>query len=277
MNNATSTLAASLPPNLISESSVVADVAAWLRERGGRAHAPEVADFVLDAAAEFPPQLAASFIHELVTGDARFRLTEDHHLELAAPDDEARILAETDFVVVDVETTGAKTPECRITEIGAFRIRGGRIVAQFASLVNPDAWIPPFISGLTGITNEMVRAAPRFAELADEWLHFAHGAVLIAHNASFDIRFLNCEIARLYPARRMANPHLCTVALSRRILPTLASHRLDAVAAHFDINITDRHRATGDALATAHIFMRMLELLHAHDVRVLGDARKFRK
>jgi DNA polymerase III epsilon subunit family exonuclease len=276
MNNVT-TLAAELPLNLISESSVVADVAAWLRARGGRAHAPEVADFVLETTADFPPQIAASFIQELVTGDARFRLTDDHHLELAVADDEARILAETDFVVVDVETTGAKTPECRITEIGAFRIRRNRIVGEFASLVNPDAWIPPFISALTGITNEMVQSAPRFNEIADEWLRFAHGAVLVAHNASFDIRFLNCEIARIYPARRMANPHLCTVALSRRILPSLASHRLDAVADHFDISITDRHRATGDALATAHIFMRMLDLLHAHDVHVLAAARKFKR
>lgn len=275
--NSVTTLAASFPPNLISESSVVADVAAWLRARGGRAHAPEVADFVLETTADFPPQLAASFVQELVIGDARFRLTDDYHLELAVADDEARLLADTDFVVVDVETTGAKTPECRITEIGAYRISRGQIVGEFASLVNPDAWIPPFISTLTGITNEMVRPAPRFSELADEWLRFAHGAVLVAHNASFDTRFLNCEIARLYPARRMANPHLCTVALSRRILPGLTSHRLDALADHYGITITDRHRATGDALATAHIFMLMLDLLRAHDVHVLADARRFRK
>lgn len=268
--------ASPLPPNLISDSGVVADVVALLRARGGRLSATEVADFVLDTDANFAPQVAALFIADLISGDERLRLTAEHHLDLVETDAEARLLTETDFVVVDVETTGTKTPEARVTEIGAYRINGGRIVAEFASLVNPETRIPPFISGLTGITDRMVCNAPRFADLACAWLDFARGAVLVAHNAPFDVRFINNEIARLYPERRMANPHLCTVALSRRLLPDLTSHRLDAVAQHFCVPVTDRHRASGDALATAHIFLKFLDLLHAGGVLLLAEARAYR-
>ena len=268
--------AASAPPNLISESPVVADVVALLRARGGRLGASEVADFVLDSDSSLPPSLAATFLTELVDGDERFRFTPDHTVELACEDPAMLSLIESDFVVVDVETTGTRPPDCRVTEVGAYRVRDGQVVDEFTSLVNPGVPVPPFISSLTGITNEMVAGAPPFTRIADGWLRFAQNSVLVAHNASFDMRFLNSEIARLYPARRMANPHLCTVALSRRLLPDLASHRLDRLADHFGIPISARHRAHGDALATAHILVRLLDLLHTHGARTLGDAQNLK-
>lgn len=276
--NAMSLIASSVatPPGLISDSRIVADLVELLRARGGYAPVTFVADFILENGADFPPPTAALFISDIIGDDERFRLTTDHHLELVATDWETCNLQETDFVVVDVETTGAKTPECRITEIGAYRVSRGSIVAEFASLVNPETAIPPFISGLTGITDEMVRDAPPFSAISAGWLRFIEGAVLVAHNAPFDIRFINCELARLYPERRMANPHICTVSLTRHILPELASHRLDSVAEHFRVPVNNRHRASGDALATAHIFINLLDLLRAHDVRLLADARNFR-
>jgi len=262
--------------NLVSDSALVQEVIDSLRACGGRAPATEIVDIVLklsDADAE----LATLVLHDLIEDDGRLRINDDSIVELVRDDDaEARSLREADFVVVDLETTGAKTPPCRVTEIGAYRVSGGRVVAEFQTLVNPETIIPPFIVELTGITNAMVKNAPRFVDVAPHWLEFASDAVLVAHNASFDVRFLNHEIGRVFPGRRMANPHLCTVRLSRSIVPGLVNYRLHTVAEHFDISITNRHRAAGDALATAGIFIHMLERLDKHGVNNLAAAREFR-
>jgi DNA polymerase-3 subunit alpha (Gram-positive type) len=185
------------------------------------------------------------------------------------------LLKELDFVVVDIEATGAKMPPNRIIELGAYRIRGGQIVDNFITLVNPEISIPRFVVALTGISNDMVRQAPLFAEVAPKWLEFVEDAVLIAHNAPFDTNFLNHEISRVYPGHRMINPHLCTVTLSRRAVPGLANYRLETVADHFSISIVDRHRAGSDALATAKVFLGILARLEEHGVRDLAAARSF--
>ena len=141
--------------------------------------------------------------------------------------------------------------------------------------MNPEIPIPRFVIALTGISNEMVKQAPLFAEVAPRWLEFVEDAVLIAHNAPFDTNFLNHEISRVYPGHRMINPHLCTVTLSRRAVPGLANYRLETVADHFSIPIFDRHRAGSDALATAEVFLRILDRLEEHGVRDLATARTF--
>ena len=175
-----------------------------------------------------------------------------------------------------MEATGAKTPPNRLIELGAYRIRGGQIVDKFLSLVNPEIPIPRFVMSLTGISNEMVKSAPVFAEVAPSWLDFVSDSVLVAHNAGFDTSFLNHEISRVYPGHRMLNPHLCTVRLSRRVLPDLSNHRLDTIASHFSIPITSRHRAGSDALATAEIFLLLLSKLEEeHGVKDLAAARNF--
>jgi len=177
---------------------------------------------------------------------------------------------------VDVEATGAKTPPNRLIELGAYRIRDGRIVDKFLTLVNPEIPIPRFVASLTGISNEMVRRAPFFADVAPRWLDFVSDSVLIAHNAPFDTSFLNHEISRVYPGHRMVNPHLCTVKLSRRVLPDLMNHRLDTIANHFSIPIVSRHRAGSDALATAEIFLLLMTKLEdEHGVKDLAAAREF--
>src|SRR5262249_8976446 len=99
--------------------------------------------------------------------------------------------------------------------------------------VNPELSIPRFVVALTGITNEMVREAPVFAEVVPHWLEFASDAILVAHNAPFDTNFLNHEVARVYPGHRMVNSHLCTVTLSRRAVPGLPTSRLDIIAEPF--------------------------------------------
>jgi DNA polymerase-3 subunit alpha (Gram-positive type) len=196
-------------------------------------------------------------------------------VELQSYDLESGLLSELDFVVVDIEATGAKMPPNRIIELGAYRVRAGSIVDSFVTLVNPEFAIPRFVVSLTGITNEMVQDAPLFADVVPRWLEFVKDAVLIAHNAPFDTNFLNHEIARVYPGHRMLNPHLCTVTLSRRALPGLANYRLETVADYFSIPITARHRAGSDALATAKLFIRILERLEEYGVRDLAAARAF--
>ncbi len=161
-------------------------------------------------------ELAGLLVADLVKNDRRFKFLENNTIELQEDSRQSRRLRELDFVVVDVEATGAKTPPNRLIELGAYRIRGGRIVDKFLSLVNPEIPIPRFVMALTGISNEMVRSAPVFAEVAPRWLDFVSDSVLIAHNAPFDTSFLNHEISRVYPGHRMVNPHLCTVRLSRR-------------------------------------------------------------
>ena len=262
-------------PNLVSDSTLVQDTIDLLVDSGGRAPASTIVDAIFKLS-HIDDDLAGLLVADLVKNDRRFKFLENNTIELQEDDWQSRLLSELDFVVVDVEATGAKTPPNRLIELGAYRIRGGQIVEKFLSLVNPEIPIPRFVMSLTGISNEMVKSAPVFAEVAPRWLDFVSDSVLVAHNAGFDTSFLNHEISRVYPGHRMLNPHLCTVRLSRRVLPDLSNHRLDTIASHFSIPITSRHRAGSDALATAEIFLLLLSKLEEeHGVKDLAAARNF--
>src|SRR5689334_23195891 len=265
-----------MPPysNLVSDSTLVQDTIDLLNTSGGRAPASEIVDAVFKLS-HIDDELAGLLVADLIKNDRRFKIS-DNTVELLADDSHSRLLKDLEFVVVDVEATGAKMPPNRLIELGAYRIRGGRIVDKFLSLVNPEIPIPRFVASLTGISNDMVKQAPMFAELAPQLLDFVSDSVLVAHNAAFDTSFLNHEISRVYPGHRMINPHLCTVQLSRRALPQLANHRLDTIAEHFSIPIVSRHRAGSDALATAEIFLLLLtELEDTHGIKDLAAARNF--
>ena len=262
-------------PNLVSDSTLVQDTIDLLVDSGGRAPASTIVDAIFKLS-HIDDDLAGLLVADLVKNDRRFKFLENNTIELQEDGWQSRLLSELDFVVVDVEATGAKTPPNRLIELGAFRIRGGKIVDKFLSLVNPEIPIPRFVMSLTGISNEMVKSAPVFAEVAPSWLDFVSDSVLVAHNAGFDTSFLNHEISRVYPGHRMLNPHLCTVRLSRRVLPDLSNHRLDTIASHFSIPIASRHRAGSDALATAEIFLLLLSKLEEeHGVKDLAAARNF--
>jgi DNA polymerase III epsilon subunit family exonuclease len=262
-------------PNLVSDSTLVQDTIDLLVDSGGRAAASVIVDAVFKIS-HIDDDLAGLLVADLVKNDRRFKIIDNNTIELQADSWQSCLLKELDFVVVDVEATGAKTPPNRLIELGAYRIRAGRIVDKFLSLVNPEIPIPRFVMALTGISNEMVKAAPVFAEVAPRWLDFVNDSVLVAHNAPFDTSFLNHEISRVYPGHRMVNPHLCTVKLSRRILPDLTNHRLDTIADHFSIPIISRHRAGSDALATAEIFLLLLSKLEEeHGINDLATARSF--
>lgn len=260
--------------NLVSDSTLISDAIEFLRAQGGRARITDIADAIFYTQG-LDTLTATSFFAELIAEDARLRFAEDENkrafVELAKVTPETYALREMDFVVVDVETTGARVPPCRVTEIGAYRVRQNKIVGEFHTLVNPQTPIPPFITDLTGISNAMVENAPIFNDVIFDWLNFIGTSILVAHNAVFDMRFLNSEIARIFPNRRMANSHVCTVKLSRRLLPTLQNHRLHTLADHFSISIVNRHRAADDAHATAKIFIHMLDMLERNGINHLND------
>ena len=262
-------------PNLISESLLITETIALLRSFGGRASAVKVVDLVMNIRKP-EPGLAKILVSDLIERDPRLRLSEDF-VELVGDGFEARSLADTEFVVFDLETTGAQAPPCRITEIGAYRVKGGVIDAEFQTLVNPETQIPPFITSLTGISDNMVKDAPRFHEVVDGFLNFIGDAVLVAHNAPFDMGFLNHEIGKIYEDYRVANPCLCTVQLSRKLLPDVVNHKLKTLAEHYSISLINHHRASPDALATAQVFLNLLTEMVSSGVRDLATVRSMGK
>ena len=180
-------------------------------------------------------------------------------------------LGDVSYVVVDTETTGMRAWHGdRVTEIAAVVVRNGVICERFETLVNPERPIPRMITALTHIDASMVRNAPVFADVCDELLRVLEGHVFVAHNVEFDWRFLSAELVRAR-GRRLVGRKLCTVRLARRVLPYLRSRRLDSLARYYDIRIVDRHRAGGDAHATAHVLLRLLEAARALDCRHWDD------
>jgi DNA polymerase-3 subunit epsilon len=167
-------------------------------------------------------------------------------------------LHELSYVVVDTETTGGRSwLNDRITEIAAVVVRGSEIVEVYETLVNPQRAIPPFITALTNITWDMVKDAPTFEHVAPEVMRVLEGNVFVAHNATFDWRFLTAELTRA-TGRQLRGRRLCTVKMARKILPQLPRRSLDHVARYYGITISNRHRAGGDAIATAKCLIRMV-------------------
>ncbi|WP_430817735.1 exonuclease domain-containing protein [Carboxylicivirga sp. RSCT41] len=161
------------------------------------------------------------------------------------------------YVIVDIETTGGNMKNGKITEIAIYRHDGSRVVDEFVSLVNPESYIPPFITSLTGITNEMVESAPPFYQIAKDVVDICKDAVFVAHNAAFDYNFIKEEFRNL--GYNFDMPTICTVKLSRKLLPGHASYSLGKICPELGIGNDARHRAAGDALATVQLFEILLK------------------
>jgi DNA polymerase-3 subunit epsilon len=161
------------------------------------------------------------------------------------------------YVVVDVETTGGRGEQHRVTEIGAVKVRAGKVIDRYSTLLNPGRTIPASITRLTGITAAMVASAPRFADIADELTEFLGDAIFVAHNVAFDYRFIAQEFRRLGQSFRL--PRLCTVAAMRRFYPGHRSYSLAALAQEFDIPLRTHHRALCDAEAAAELLILINE------------------
>jgi DNA polymerase-3 subunit epsilon len=194
---------------------------------------------------------------------------------LGASGDATPALSDIAFAVVDVETTGTQAVGAdRITEIAIVQVRGGEVAEVFSQLVNPERPIPPYISALTRITWEMVRDQPSFRQVAGEVMARLSGAVFTAHNASFDWRFVSEELRR-GAGHELSGPRLCTVRLAKALLPDLPRRSLDHLTRYFGIDISARHRAAGDAVATAHALCRMLRLADREGLRTWADLEAF--
>ncbi len=193
-------------------------------------------------------------------------------------DPAALSLRDTTFVVLDLETTGGAPDGGGITEIGAVKVRAGEELGVFATLVNPGEPLPPFITVLTGITEAMLAPAPPIEVVLPSLLEFLRGAVLVAHNAPYDVGFLKAACARHgYP---WPNPRVVdTAALARRALTRdeVPNRKLGTLAQFFGAAVTPNHRALDDARATVDVLHGLIERLGSFKVHTLGDAVEFAK
>jgi DNA polymerase III subunit epsilon len=161
------------------------------------------------------------------------------------------------YAIVDIETTGGSPKNSKITEIAIYKHDGKEVLDSYESLVNPEMTIPPFVSNLTGISDHMVQDAPKFFEIAKKIVEFTEDCVFVAHNVGFDYGILRAEFRTLgFDFRR---PHLCTVRTSRFVLPGHDSYSLGKLTRSLGIELIGRHRAGGDAFATAKLFTMLYE------------------
>ncbi len=215
---------------------------------------------------------AAIFV--LLGPDSRFLVDGVGVWSRAGPGPGTR-LCDLRFAVVDVETTGGSYGRGhRMTDIAIYEVRSGVVEDEYRSLVNPGRMIPSHIEVLTGITNGMVSSAPFFDHIADDVLGRLEGRVFVAHNARFDWGFVSRQLADAIGEVPDVE-RLCTVQMARRLLPRLRRRNLDAVTRHYGIEVADRHRAHGDALATARILLRLLDEASRHGLADLDALRGF--
>lgn len=207
----------------------------------------------------------------LLGADPRVRLLEDGRWAMIPEAQGSPLLDDCAFAVVDVETTGARAGfGDRITEIAVAVVHGGRREIVFDSLVNPERPIPRAVCAITNITDEMVRHAPRFPELAERILTTLSGRVFVAHNARFDWNFVSAELRRSRDLT-LDGTRLCTVRLARRLVRGVRSCGLDNLCRFFGFHNKARHRAAGDALVTAELLERLLVLAREEGARTLQD------
>jgi len=164
------------------------------------------------------------------------------------------------YVVLDIETTGLSRHAHRITEIAALRVENFQVVNKFETLVNPQTPIPSFITSLTGITNSMVKDSPIIEDVMPKFLKFVKDAPFVAHCATFDHGFLKHN-AQIHLDQELTNSKICTMKLSRRLIPELRSYRLSRLCEHFDIANDAAHRAMGDVKATHQIFNELIGMM----------------
>jgi DNA polymerase III epsilon subunit len=176
------------------------------------------------------------------------------------------------FAIVDVETTGLDPEEGdRVCEIGAIKVRAGRELERFESLVNPERAISPEARAKHQISDEMVRESPTFSLLAPKLRPFLAGTVLVAQNAGFDVGFLNAEFVRAGMSK-LSIPAVDTIPLARRVRPGLSTYNLDSLAHHFGLKFQSRHRSIGDCEVTLKIFLECLKQLRQKgDVKSVED------
>jgi len=238
-----------------------------VEERRGPVPVEEAARVVLRLGAAVPVGLARSLLADAVAADARLRLAGD--LVALADAGEAISLEQATFVVFDLETTGLRPGDARPCEVGAVRVQGLELVERFQMLANPGARLQPSVVALTGLRDEQLRRAPPVTAVIRQFLAFAGDAVLVAHNARFDLAFLDCETMRI-SGSRVAATVVDTVGLARRLLGRRPAN-LAALSYLFATEATPCHRALPDAEATAEILVQLIGLAQERGARTVGD------
>jgi DNA polymerase-3 subunit epsilon len=240
-----------------------------VEERRGPVPAEEAARRLF-ALASVPAGLARTLLDDVVAGDARLAWR-GGAVALAGGRWDDVPLEAASFVVVDLETTGLSPGRSRICEIGAVRIESLAEVGAFETLVHPDGPLPPTVAALTGLSTRQLRRAPPAATAVRRFLRFAGDAVLVAHNARFDLAFLDREVDRL-TGRRLAGPVVDTVGLARRLLARRSPRAgLAALSHFFGTSVEPCHRALPDAQATAEILLALIGLAQERGARTVGD------
>jgi DNA polymerase III subunit epsilon len=239
-----------------------------VEERRGPVPAEEAARTVLKLGSAVPVGLARSLLDEAVQADARLRWSGDL-VRLADAPGETLLLEDATFVVFDLETTGLRPGSARPCEFGAVRVRRLELEERFETLANPGARLAPAIAALTGLRDEQLRRAPPVAAAVRRFLAFAGDAVLVAHNARFDMAFLDHETARLTGSRVVATV-VDTVGLARRLLGRQPAN-LAALSYRFATDARPCHRALPDAEATAEILLCLIGMAQERGARTVAD------
>ena len=223
------------------------------------------------------PGAAAAAVFALLGGDDRFEVNDEGVWTLRrGARRPGALLSRLSYAVVDVETTGGRYEAGhRVIEVAVVEVRSGVVRDVFESLVHPGRRVPRRSESLTGITDRMLARAPTFDEIAEEVFRRISGRVFVAHNAGFDWGWLRAQLGdALGDVPEVAR--LCTISLARRLVPELRHRDLDALAEFFDIRIRGRHRARGDALATARVLLRLLDRAESLGIGDLRSLRRYR-
>lgn len=249
---------------------------AWAMLEEGPAPTTDLAREVLGL--DGHPGAAAAAVFALLGRDERFEVDGDGRWSLrgGTPRPPGTLLSRLCYAVVDVETTGGSYDGGhRITEIAVVEVRRGAVTDSFHTLVHPGRPVWPSTERLTGITDEMLATAPSFDEIAEEVFRLLSGRVFVAHNAGFDWGWVRAQLRESLGDVPEVK-RLCTISLARRFAPELRYRNLDSLADHFQVPILERHRAHGDALATARILLRLLDRAESLGIGDLHSLKRYR-
>lgn len=166
----------------------------------------------------------------------------------------------SNFTVLDIETTGLSPRYAKIIEIAAVKVKNYKFTETYSTLINPQVLIPQMITDITGIDNKMVNNAPLFNDVINEFLEFSNDSILVAHNAKFDVGFINHNLQLINKVLNL--PVIDTLFLSRKLLKDIKSHKLNVIAQYFKIDLKNHHRALDDTIATAKIFIKFCEIIN---------------
>ena len=227
-----------------------------VRDRGGLADPKFVVKRALRLSGK-APEFSPAICEAIHARDPAFRAVNGHWYIKRLLDCK-KIFRECEFTVLDFEATGGKPPDDKITEVALFRWKEGVVVDEYSTLVNPERRIPRYVVRLIGITDQMVSGEPAIEDVLPGILKFMRGSMLVVHNASGDLPFLDHECLNLYGGV-LGIPVFDTQHFVQHFIPEVGGLGLERIAKHFGVKVTDRHRAAGDALTTLRILEKFME------------------